>query len=74
VWWGEEKGWWVRCPGVDALWTRIDLGMRLVAVLEWWGVLAHEEVVVVRGQENDLFLVATILYPTERMWRWPRTQ
>lgn len=72
MWWREDKGWWVRCPCVDALWTGIDLGIRLVAVLERWGVLAHEEVVVVGGQEDDLFLVATILYPTERTWLWPR--
>jgi len=64
VWWGEEKLWWVRCPGVDTLWAGIDLGIRLVAVVEWWGVLAHEEFVskVVCEWEDDLFPVATPLY------------
>ena len=42
MWWAEEVGrLWVRRPGVNALWTVVDLGVRLVAV-EGWRVLAHE--------------------------------
>lgn len=41
MWRGEEVGrLWVRCPGVNALRTVVDLGIGLVAV-EGWRVLAH---------------------------------
>lgn len=67
MWWGQELWWWIRGPCVDALWTGVDLGVGLVAVVERWGVLTHEGVVskAVRRCEEDLFLIATLLYPTD---------
>jgi hypothetical protein len=52
MWWDEEM-WWIGCPGVDALWAGVDLGIRLglVVVVER-GVLVHESRIegrVVRG-------------------------
>ena len=71
MWWGEELWWWVGGPGVDALWTGVDLGIRLVAMVERRGVF-HEGAVlkVVRGGKEDLFLIAALLYrPTDRQGR-----
>ena len=64
--WSEEKWWWIWSPGVDALWAGIDLGrIRLVAVVERWGVLAHGS-----GSDGsadgDLSLVTPLLYPRDR--------
>lgn len=58
----------MRCPGVDALLGRVEVGMGLVAkVGRRWGELVHEGVeskgcTVGRGGGN-LFLNAAVLYP-----------
>ena len=61
MWW-DEIWRWVWCPGVDTLWTGIDLSIRLVAVVEWWGVLAHGS----RAGEGAVFSSSyLLLYPIE---------
>ena len=66
MWWGEEIWRWVWGPSVGALRTGVDLGVWLVAVVEWRGVLAHGRAVsrVARGWEDDLLPIAMFLYPT----------
>jgi len=68
MWWGEEMWWWIRCPGVSALRTGVELGTRLVAVVERWGVLAHEGVVsvVVVGGGAISSSTPVLLYSTGR--------
>lgn len=68
MWWGEEIWRWVWGPGVGALRTGVDLGIWLVAVVEWRGVLAHGRAVsrVARGWEDDLLPIAMFYIPPDR--------